>query len=113
MYRKDYLFLTDPEMQKLYSEVEQVAGQEKVTGHDPGETGTGKEHVAKLIHTPLPPRRQTLRGASTAAPCPSPSWNPNCSGTNQAPSPTPSARSWGLFEEAQEGEVFSWMKSGN
>ncbi len=51
MYRKDYLFLTDPEMQKLYGEIEQVAQQEKVTILILGETGTGKEHVARLIHT--------------------------------------------------------------
>src|SRR5581483_5613039 len=55
LYRKDYLFLTDPEMQKLYGEIEQVASQEKVTVMILGETGTGKEHVARLIHA-LSPR---------------------------------------------------------
>lgn len=50
IYRKDYLFLNAPEMQKLYGSIEQVAKQENVTVLILGETGTGKEHVAKLIH---------------------------------------------------------------
>jgi DNA-binding NtrC family response regulator len=54
MYRKDYLFLTDPEMRKLYGEIGQVAQQEKVTVMILGETGTGKEHVARLIHAMSP-----------------------------------------------------------
>jgi DNA-binding NtrC family response regulator len=37
-------------MQKLYGEVEQIARQDKVTVMILGETGTGKEHVARLIH---------------------------------------------------------------
>ncbi len=49
-YTKDYLFLTDPSMQKVYQQIEQAAAQEKVTTLILGETGTGKEHVAKLIH---------------------------------------------------------------
>jgi two-component system response regulator AtoC len=49
-YAKDYLFLTDPSMQKIYQQIEQAAAQDKVTTLILGETGTGKEHVAKLIH---------------------------------------------------------------
>jgi len=49
-YAKDYLFLTDPSMQKVYQQIEQAAAQDKVTTLILGETGTGKEHVAKLIH---------------------------------------------------------------
>jgi DNA-binding NtrC family response regulator len=50
-YRKDYLFLTNPEMQKLYTSLEQVAQQDQITVLILGETGTGKEHIARLIHT--------------------------------------------------------------
>ncbi len=50
LYRKDYLFLSDPQMQKVYEQIEQVAGQPSVTVLILGETGTGKEHVAKLLH---------------------------------------------------------------
>jgi len=51
IYRKDYLFLSNPEMQKLYDSIEQVAKQDQLTALILGETGTGKEHVARLIHT--------------------------------------------------------------
>jgi two-component system response regulator AtoC len=50
MYRKDYLFLNDPEMRKLYGEIENVAQQDNLSVLILGETGTGKEHVAKLVH---------------------------------------------------------------
>ncbi len=59
MYQKDYLFLPDPTMQKVYEQIEQVAQQSSVTVMIAGETGTGKEHVAKLIH---------VLSARTAAP---------------------------------------------
>lgn len=49
-YAKDYLFLSSPEMAKVYGQIEKVASQENVTVLILGETGTGKEHVARLIH---------------------------------------------------------------
>jgi DNA-binding NtrC family response regulator len=55
MYRKDYLFLSDPLMQRVYEQIDQVAAQPSVTVLVLGETGTGKEHVAKLLHV-LSPR---------------------------------------------------------
>jgi two-component system response regulator AtoC len=55
LYQKDYLFLSDPAMQKVYQQIDQVAGQSRVTVLILGETGTGKEHVAKLLHV-LSPR---------------------------------------------------------
>jgi two-component system, NtrC family, response regulator AtoC len=51
LYRKDYLFLSDPQMQQIYDQIDQVAQQDKVTALILGETGTGKEHIAKLIHS--------------------------------------------------------------
>jgi two-component system response regulator AtoC len=50
MYQKDYLFLSNPAMQTVYDQIEQVSKQSAVTVLILGETGTGKEHVAKLIH---------------------------------------------------------------
>ncbi len=50
LYQKDYLFLSDPAMQKVYQQIEQAALQPSVTVLILGETGTGKEHAAKLIH---------------------------------------------------------------
>jgi len=49
-YAKDYLFLSSPDMAKVYGQIEKVAFQENVTVLVLGETGTGKEHVARLIH---------------------------------------------------------------
>ncbi len=59
VYQKDYLFLSNPAMQKVYEQIEQVAEQSSVTVLITGETGTGKEHAAKLIH---------VLSARTAAP---------------------------------------------
>lgn len=49
-YAKDYLFLSSPAMGKVYSQIEKVAAQENVSVIIFGETGTGKEHAARLIH---------------------------------------------------------------
>ena len=49
-YAKDYLFLSSPAMRKAYALIEKVASQENVTVLVLGETGTGKEHMARLIH---------------------------------------------------------------
>ncbi len=59
LYQKDYLFLSNPAMQTVYEQIEQVSKQSSVTVLILGETGTGKEHVAKLIH---------VLSARTAAP---------------------------------------------
>jgi DNA-binding NtrC family response regulator len=49
-YKKEYLFLPDAHMTRIYEQVERVADLEKVTILVHGETGTGKEHVARMIH---------------------------------------------------------------
>jgi two-component system response regulator AtoC len=49
-YAKEYLFLQDPAMLKVYRSIEDVADKEKVNVLIEGETGTGKEHAARLLH---------------------------------------------------------------
>jgi DNA-binding NtrC family response regulator len=49
-YAREYLFLDDPAMQKVYHDLEEVGAKDQVTVHLQGETGTGKEHAAKLLH---------------------------------------------------------------
>jgi two-component system response regulator AtoC len=49
-FADEYLFLPDPAMQEVYDQIEKLAKQDKVTALILGETGTGKQHVAKLIH---------------------------------------------------------------
>lgn len=53
---KGYLFLQDPRMREVYDAIGRVAVAERVTVLILGETGTGKEHAARLIHQ-LSPRQ--------------------------------------------------------
>jgi two-component system response regulator AtoC len=49
-YKKEYLFLPDEHMAGVYEQVERIADLGQVTVLVHGETGTGKEHVARMIH---------------------------------------------------------------
>ena len=49
-YAREYLFLSDPAMRKVYHDLEEVAKRDQVTVLIQGETGTGKEHAARLLH---------------------------------------------------------------
>jgi len=105
MYLKDYLFLSDPEMQKLYSELEQVAGQERVTVMILGETGTGKEHVAKLIHT-LSPRSAKPFVELHCGSLPESILESELFGYEPGAFTDAKRQKLGLFEEAQGGSIF-------
>ncbi|MGH7739834.1 MAG: sigma-54-dependent transcriptional regulator [bacterium] len=50
-FAREFLILPDPAMRQVYAQIQRVAEQDKVTALILGETGTGKEHVAKLLHT--------------------------------------------------------------
>ncbi|HXC65342.1 MAG TPA: sigma-54 dependent transcriptional regulator, partial [bacterium] len=52
--RSDTLAAEDPAMLQVYQAVAGVAAREQVTVLIQGETGTGKEHVAKLLHLSSP-----------------------------------------------------------
>lgn len=105
MYRKDYLFLTDPEMQKLYAEIEQVADQEKVTVMILGETGTGKEHVARLVHA-LSPRASQPFVELHCGSLPESILESELFGYEPGAFTDAKRQKPGLFEEAQFGTVF-------
>jgi DNA-binding NtrC family response regulator len=53
---KGYLYLQHPAMREVYAALSRVAAAERVTVLILGETGTGKEHAAKLVHE-LSPRQ--------------------------------------------------------
>ena len=52
---RGYLFLQNPKMREVYASLGRVSATDKVTVMIAGETGTGKEHAARLIHQ-LSPR---------------------------------------------------------
>ena len=105
LYRKDYLFLPDPEMQKLYGEIEQIAGQEKVTVIIFGETGTGKEHVARLIHA-LSPRKSRPFVEIHCGSLPETILESELFGYEPGAFTDAKRQKPGLFEEAQGGSIF-------
>jgi DNA-binding NtrC family response regulator len=105
LYRKDYLFLADPEMQKLYDEVEQVADQDKVTVMILGETGTGKEHVARLIHA-LSPRSSKPFVELHCGSLPESILESELFGYEPGAFTDAKRQKAGLFEEAQGGTLF-------
>ena len=105
MYRRDYLFLNDPEMQKLYNELEQVAAQDKVTVIIFGETGTGKEHVARLIHT-LSPRASKPFVELHCGSLPESILESELFGYEPGAFTDAKRQKPGLFEEGQFGTVF-------
>jgi two-component system, NtrC family, response regulator AtoC len=105
MYQKDYLFLSDPEMQKLYSEIELVAQQEKVTAIIFGETGTGKEHVARLIHA-MSPRKSRPFVELHCGSLPESILESELFGYEPGAFTDAKRQKPGLFEEGQGGTVF-------
>ncbi len=109
-YAKDYLFLSSPAMGKVYGQIEKVAAQVNVSVLILGETGTGKEHVARLIHLFRrgPPSRSLN---SIAEPFPNRSWSPNYSATRQGLSPTPRSKRRGSLKRPRAVRC-SWTRWG-
>ncbi|MGH7740124.1 MAG: sigma-54-dependent transcriptional regulator [bacterium] len=103
--RRDYLLLNDPEMRKLYAEIEQVAVQEKVTVMILGETGTGKEHVARLIHA-LSPRASKPFVELHCGSLPESLLESELFGYEPGAFTDAKRQKLGLFEEAQGGTIF-------
>ena len=64
---KGYLFLQDPQMREIYTALSRVASTDKVTVLILGETGTGKEHAARLLHQLSPRASQPFQELHCAA----------------------------------------------
>ena len=105
LYRKDYLFLSDPSMQKVYDQIDQVAKQERVTALILGETGTGKEHVARLIHA-LSPRAAKPFVELHCGSLPESILESELFGYEPGAFTDAKKQKLGLFEEAQGGSLF-------
>jgi DNA-binding NtrC family response regulator len=53
-YAKEHLFLDSPAMRQAYADIEKVGSKDQVAVLVEGETGTGKEHAAHLLHLQSP-----------------------------------------------------------
>jgi DNA-binding NtrC family response regulator len=104
-YAKDYLFLPSPAMTKVYAQVEKVASQENVTVLVLGETGTGKEHVARLIHLFSPRSSKPFVELHCGA-FPESLLESELFGHEAGAFTDAKKQKKGLFEEAQGGTVF-------
>jgi DNA-binding NtrC family response regulator len=104
-FGSEYLFLSDPAMEAVYEQIEQLAKQEKVTALLLGETGTGKEHAAKLIHYLSPrstkPFVELHCGALPESLMESELFGHEAGSFTDAKKQKP-----GLFEAAQGGSIF-------
>jgi len=105
MYQKVYLFSSDPQMKRIYGEIEQIAQQEKVTVMILGETGTGKEHVAGLIHA-LSSRASKPFVELHCGSLPESILESELFGYEPGAFTDAKRQKLGLFEEAQGGTVF-------
>lgn len=92
-------------MQKLYGSIEQVAKQDNVTVLILGETGTGKEHVAKLVHA-LSSRASKPFVEIHCGALPETILESELFGYEQGAFTDARRQKLGLFEVAQGGSIF-------
>jgi DNA-binding NtrC family response regulator len=104
-YAREYLFLSDPAMQKVYRDLEEVAPRDAVTVLIQGETGTGKEHAARLLHL-FSNRAQGPFVELHCAALPETLLESELFGHEAGAFTDARARKQGLFETAQGGTLF-------
>jgi DNA-binding NtrC family response regulator len=102
---QDHHFLEDPSMQKVYAQVQQVSALDKVTALILGETGTGKQHIARLIHR-LSSRASKPFVELHCAALPETLLESELFGYEAGAFTDAKGRKKGLFEAAQGGTVF-------
>jgi len=101
-FSREFVRGQSPAMQAVYTIVEQVAQSDSTSVLIEGESGTGKELIAHWIHE-LSGRRDKPMLEVNCAAIPRELWNPSCSATRRAPSPTRGSRSRGCW---------SWRTAG-
>ncbi|HTB21891.1 MAG TPA: sigma-54 dependent transcriptional regulator, partial [bacterium] len=102
---KAYLFLDDPAMVKIYRDLEEVAAKTQVTVLIEGETGTGKEHAARLLHL-FSPRAGGPFVELHCAALPESLLESELFGYEAGAFTDAKSRKLGLFETAQGGTLF-------
>ena len=95
---------TSPAMREVFSIVEQVADSD-ATVLLRGETGTGKELVARAIHAPLAARRTAVRGRELRGAPARRSSRASSSATRRARSPARWRAGSGRFEQARRRDA--------
>jgi two-component system response regulator AtoC len=104
-YTREYLFLDDPAMKKVYRDLEEVAQRDLVTVLIQGETGTGKEHAARLLHL-FSPRASGPFVELHCAALPETLLESELFGYEAGAFTGAQGRKKGLFETAQGGTLF-------
>jgi DNA-binding NtrC family response regulator len=102
---KGYLFLQHPLMREVYAALARVAATDRVTVLIHGETGTGKEHVAKLIHQLSPRQAKPFQELHCAA-LPETLLESELFGYEAGAFTDARKAKPGLLEQAQGGTVF-------
>jgi two-component system nitrogen regulation response regulator GlnG len=94
-----------PAMQELFRAIGRLS-QSQVTVLITGESGAGKELVARALHKHSPRAGRALSWPSTQPPSRKTCWKASCSATNAVPSPAPRRTRRGRFEQADGGTLF-------
>jgi two-component system response regulator AtoC len=102
---RGYLFLQHPKMRDVYASLGRVAATDKVTVLIQGETGTGKEHAARLLHQ-LSPRNPRPFVELHCAALPETLLESELFGYEAGAFTDARRAKPGLFEQAQGGTLF-------
>ena len=94
-----------PEMHKIFQLIRHIGGT-KSTVLIEGETGTGKELIAKAVHYSSEDRTRGPWSRSTARRCPKACSKASCSATSEGAFTSADARRKGRFELADKGTIF-------
>ena len=98
-------------MRELVAQVQELSENAKTTVLLQGETGTGKEFIARVLHHNGPRGHAPFVGVNCTAIPQELYSKANCSGMNAGPLPAPPSENPGSANRLKAARC-SWMKSG-